>query len=120
MAIKLAKAMGANVTAITHSENKVASAKDIGADNVIISTNENDMNSKASSLNLIINTVPVKHDVTQYMPLLDVGGTLVIAKHNIHPDCELIDIKDVNTAFQRLIDGSVAHRLVIDMQTLGI
>lgn len=78
LAIKLAKAMGAEVTVLTRSEDKESSAKDYGADRVIISTDDDQMEEAAGSLDLILNTIPVKHDVDPYMELLDVKGTLVV------------------------------------------
>ncbi|MDN7138986.1 NAD(P)-dependent alcohol dehydrogenase [Pseudidiomarina sp. 1ASP75-14] len=78
MAVKLAKAMGAKVTVLTHSAGKVDTAREMGADDVVLSTDEETMENAANSLDLIINTVPVKHDLNPYMPLLDVGGTLVV------------------------------------------
>ena len=43
-----------------------------------MSTDADAMAKAASTFDLIIDTVPTKHDVTPYMPLLDVNGTLVI------------------------------------------
>lgn len=78
MGLKLAKAMGAHVTVITHSPGKVDMAKEYGADRVLVSTNEEEMAAAANSLDLIVNTVPVKHDINPYIPLLDVDGTLAL------------------------------------------
>ena len=157
MALKLAKAMGADVTVITHSPDKKDEAKEYGADKVIISSEDDAMEKAAGSLDLIINTVPVKHDINPYMPLLDVKGTMVMvgqvgpveepniapmimgrrsvqgsliggikdtqevldfcAKHDIHPKCEMVEMDDINDVFSRLKEGSVAHRIVIDMES---
>lgn len=78
MAVKLAKGMGASVTIITHSEAKLDAAKALGADTVVLSSDEDAMAKTAGSLDLIINTVPVKHEINPYIPLLDVKGTLVM------------------------------------------
>ncbi|BES73157.1 NAD(P)-dependent alcohol dehydrogenase [Marinobacter nanhaiticus D15-8W] len=78
MAVKLAVAMGADVTVLSRSSKKEEEAKAIGAQGILASTDEDAMAKAASSLDLIIDTVPVKHDVTVYAPLLDVNGTLVI------------------------------------------
>ena len=78
MAVKLAVAMGAEVTVLSRSSKKEEEAKAIGAQNILVSTEETVMTAAASSLDLIIDTVPVKHDVTPYVPLLDVDGTLVL------------------------------------------
>lgn len=78
MAVKLAVAMGAEVTVLSRSNRKEDEAKAMGAQGILVSTDEAAMANAESSLDLIIDTVPVQHDVTQYAPLLDVDGTLVI------------------------------------------
>jgi uncharacterized zinc-type alcohol dehydrogenase-like protein len=78
MAVKLAVAMGAEVTVISRSKAKEDEAKEIGAQGILASTDEKEMQQSANFFDLIIDTAPVKHDVTPYLPLLDVDGTLVI------------------------------------------
>jgi uncharacterized zinc-type alcohol dehydrogenase-like protein len=78
MAVKLAAAMGADVTAMSRSSDKKADALALGADRLLVSTDEAAMAKAASSFDLIIDTVPVKHDINPYLPLLDVDGTLVL------------------------------------------
>jgi alcohol dehydrogenase (NADP+) len=78
MAVKLAAAMGAHVTAITRSASKADEAVSLGADAVLISTDSEMMRAAADRFELIVDTVPVKHDINPYMPLLDLDGTLVI------------------------------------------
>ncbi|MFV0574435.1 MAG: NAD(P)-dependent alcohol dehydrogenase [Vibrio sp.] len=78
MAVKLAVAMGAEVTVISRSNSKEAQAKELGAKGILASTDEAAMAAAGSSLDLIIDTVPTKHDVTPYMSLLDIDGSLVI------------------------------------------
>lgn len=78
MAVKLAVAMGAEVTVISRSNAKEADAKALGAKNILVSKDENAMAQAKNSFDLIIDTAPVKHDVTPYVPLLDIDGTLVI------------------------------------------
>lgn len=78
MAVKLAVAMGAEVTVISRSNSKEAQAKELGAKGILASTDEAAMTAAGASLDLIIDTVPAKHDINTYVPLLDVDGTLVI------------------------------------------
>ncbi|MAI62049.1 MAG: hydroxyacid dehydrogenase [Micavibrio sp. TMED27] len=78
MAVKLAVAMGAEVTVISRSSNKEEEAKAIGAKGILVSKDEDAMDAAASSFDFILDTVPVKHDVSVYTPLLDVDGTLTI------------------------------------------
>ena len=78
MAVKLASAMGATVVVLSRSSNKQADALALGADRLLVSTDADAMKKARSSVDLIIDTVPAKHDLNPYMPLLDVDGTLVI------------------------------------------
>lgn len=78
MAVKLASALGAEVTVISRTAAKVADALDLGADKVLISSNEKEMLNAANSFDLIIDTIPAKHGLDPYLPLLDIDGTLVI------------------------------------------
>ncbi|MEC9254517.1 MAG: NAD(P)-dependent alcohol dehydrogenase, partial [Pseudomonadota bacterium] len=78
MAVKLAVAMGAEVTVLSRSNKKEADAKELGATGILASTDKDAMKKATASFDLIIDTVPVKHDVTVYAPLLDIDGTLVI------------------------------------------
>ena len=78
MAVKLAAGLGAQVTVLSRSADKEADALALGADNLLVSSDKGAMKAAASTFDLIIDTVPVRHDVSPYMPLLDVDGTLVI------------------------------------------
>lgn len=78
MAIKLAVAMDAQVTVISRSPKKEETAKNLGAHNFLLSTNEEAMKAAKDSFDLIIDTIPVKHDLGEYTSLLDVDGTLVL------------------------------------------
>lgn len=78
MAVKLASAMGADVTVISRSASREAEAKRLGADHLLVSSDQDAMAQAANSFDLIIDTVPVKHDINPYTLLLDVDGTLCI------------------------------------------
>jgi uncharacterized zinc-type alcohol dehydrogenase-like protein len=78
MAVKLAAAMGAHVTVMSRTADKKADALALGADELLVSTDPAAMKKAASTFDLIIDTVPVKHNIDPYMPLLDIDGTLVI------------------------------------------
>ena len=78
MAVKLAAAMGAEVSVFSRSPGKEKEALDLGAERVIISSDDEAMKAAAAAFDLIIDTVPVRHDINPYMPLLDIDGTLVI------------------------------------------
>lgn len=78
MAVKLAVAMGAEVRVISRSKTKEKSAKEIGAKNILVSTDSKEMADAANSFDFILDTIPVKHDFNTYMPLLDIDGSLVV------------------------------------------
>ncbi len=78
MALKLTKALGAEVTLFTRSPGKEQNAHKLGADNVVISTNIKQMDSVNNKFDLIIDTVPYTHELNSYIPLLSVNGTLVL------------------------------------------
>ena len=78
MAIKLAKGLGAEVTLFSRSPGKEKDAIDLGADAVIISTDDSQMALVAGKFDVIIDTVPYVHDINPYMATLGISGTLVI------------------------------------------
>ncbi|WP_286653042.1 NAD(P)-dependent alcohol dehydrogenase [Ruficoccus sp. ZRK36] len=158
MAVKLAAAMGAHVTVLSRTADKKKDAESLGAHELLISTDEEAMEKAANSFELIIDTVPVEHDVNPYTPLLDIDGTLVMvgqvgpimgpttvpmimgrrriagsliggiretqelldfcAEKNVHPDCEMIRMDEINEAFVRMEKSDVRYRFVIDMASL--
>jgi uncharacterized zinc-type alcohol dehydrogenase-like protein len=158
MGVKLAKAMGAEVVVITTSPSKVEDAKRLGAGEVILSTDKQQMKEHTSTLNFILDCVSADHDLNAYMRLLKVDGTLALVgapehplpiaafslipgrkslagstigsitetqemldfcgQHNITSDIELINIQDINKAYERLLKGDVKYRFVIDMKSL--
>ena len=77
MALKLAKGLGANVTLFSRSPGKEQDARRLGADNIVISTDTEQMASTKAKFDLIIDTVPYAHDINQYLPSLSLNGTLV-------------------------------------------
>lgn len=158
MGIKLAKAMGAHVVVFTTSESKKEDAKRLGADEVVLSTDPDQMAKYARSLHFVLDNVSATHDMDAYLNLLKVDGTLALvgapehplpvaafsliparrsfagstigsiaetqemldfcSKHNITADIELINIQQVNEAYERLLKGDVRYRFVIDMASL--
>jgi alcohol dehydrogenase (NADP+) len=83
MAIKLGKALGAEVVAFTRSEDKRDEILKMGADKVVISKDEDEMKEAAQSLNLLINTIPVPHDIAPYIDLMKTDSTIVIVGNMI-------------------------------------
>ncbi|AKO51735.1 hydroxyacid dehydrogenase [Marinobacter psychrophilus] len=159
MGVKIAKALGAEVTIFTRSESKVAEAKKQGADHVVISTDEQQMKDATETFDFMLDTVPVQHDLNPYLNCLSHDGTHILvgllepidpaleagnlvlkrrvlggsliggmpetqemldfcAEHDISCDIEMLDIKNINEAYERIKKGDVKYRFVIDMATL--
>lgn len=78
MALKLAKALGADVTLFTRSSGKEKDAFRLGADHVVLSSDPGQMAAVAGRFDMIIDTVPYDHDVNPYMPTLALEGVLVL------------------------------------------
>lgn len=78
MAIKISDAMGAHVILFTTSPNKVDDAKRLGADEVVNSKDNNEMKKYINSLDFILDTVSVAHNLDSYLELLKKGGTLCL------------------------------------------
>lgn len=159
MGVKIARALGAEVTVFTRSSDKAEEARRQGAHNVIVSTDEEQMAEAAGYFDYLLDTVPVGHDLNPYIatlkhdgthilvgmpepvePPLDAGalifgrrslaGSLIgglpetqecldfCAENDIACDIEMLDIGNINEAYERMQRGDVRYRFVIDMNTL--
>ena len=78
MGIKLAHALGAHVVAFTTSPSKRDDARALGADEVVVSTNADELAAHASSFDFILNTVAAPHDLDPFLSLLRRDGTLTL------------------------------------------
>ena len=76
MAVKLAKAMGAKVIAITTNEEKRGAALALGADEVLVSEDKASMEAYELSMNYILVTIPYPFDINPYICLLKWRGAL--------------------------------------------
>lgn len=158
MGVKLAAAMGAEVTMLSHSPSKEKDAKRLGAHHFVLTTDEAQIKKVAGSFDFILDTVSADHDYNFYLGLLRTNGVMVCvgvpptpaqipafnlifgrksiagsligglpetqemldfcAEHNIVSDVEVIAMRDINEAYERMIKGDVRYRFVIDMSTL--
>ena len=78
VAIKIAKAMGAQVVVFTTSPSKVKDAKRLGADEAVLSTDADQMKRYIRKMHFILDTVSAKHDVNTYLHLLKPNGSVVL------------------------------------------
>lgn len=78
MGVKFAHAFGAHVVLFTTSPNKASDAKKLGADEVVISKNEDEMKNHLNSFDFILDTVSAQHDLNAYLALLKRDGTMTL------------------------------------------
>ena len=78
MGVKLAAAMGAEVTVLSRSESKREDADKLGAHDFLNTTDKDSMKAKAGYFDMVLNTIPVRHDVTPYLHLLRIDGVQVL------------------------------------------
>jgi uncharacterized zinc-type alcohol dehydrogenase-like protein len=132
MGVKLANAMGAHVVVFTTSPGKKKDAKRLGAHEVVISKNENEMKKHLNSLDLILDTVSAKHDVNAYLKLLRRDGVLVTV--GVPP--EPLPLEVVNLIFgrkqftgsliggvketQEMLNFCGKHKIVSDVEVIPI
>ena len=94
MGVKLAHAMGAHVVLFTTSQSKVEDAKRLGADEVVISKNPEEMEAHVNSFDLIVNTVAAQHDLNPFLNLLRRDGTMALvgAPEHDHPSPQVFNL----------------------------
>jgi alcohol dehydrogenase (NADP+) len=85
MGVKFSHSFGAHTVLFTTSPDKIADGKKLGADEVVISKNADEMNKHTRSFNLIVSTVAASHNLDPYISLLKRDGTLVLVGAPEHP-----------------------------------
>jgi uncharacterized zinc-type alcohol dehydrogenase-like protein len=87
MAVKFAHAFGAETVMFTTSPKKVADARRLGADEVVLSNDDAAMKARMGSFDLIINSVAFSHNLDPFIALLKRDGTMVLlgAPESPHP-----------------------------------
>jgi alcohol dehydrogenase (NADP+) len=78
MAVKFANAFGAHVVLFTTSPGKTADAKRLGAHEVVLSRDEDEMAKQSASFDFILDTVSAEHDLNVYLDLLKRDGTMTL------------------------------------------
>lgn len=78
MGVKFAHAFGAHTVLFTTSPNKKADALRLGADEVVISKDEAEMQKHAGTFNFILDAVSAEHDLNAYLQLLKLDGTMTL------------------------------------------
>jgi uncharacterized zinc-type alcohol dehydrogenase-like protein len=85
MGVKFAHAFGAKTVLFTTSPSKIEDGKRLGADEVVVSKNADEMTEHTRSFDLIVNTVAVSHDLDPFISLLKRDGTMVLVGAPEHP-----------------------------------
>jgi len=80
MAVKLASAMGADVVVFTTSPNKKEDALRLGANEVVVSTNQYEMAKHASTFDFILDAISAEHDINSYINLLAQNGNITLER----------------------------------------
>jgi len=131
MGIKLAHAMGAQVVAFTTSESKRDAAKALGADEVVVSRNADEMQAHAKSFDFILNTVAAPHNLDAFTALLKRDGTMTLvgAPASPHPSPEVFNLIFKRRAIagsmiggipetQEMLDFCAEHHIVADIELI--
>jgi len=131
MGIKIAHAMGAHVVAFTTSESKREAAKALGADEVVVSRNPEEMQAHIKSFDFILNTVAAPHNLDAFTALLKRDGTMTLvgAPATPHPSPEVFSLIMKRRSIagsmiggipetQEMLDFCAEHGIVADIEMI--
>ncbi len=158
MAVKIGRALGADVTVLSRSEAKHEDAKRLGADDYAATSEEGALTRLARSFDFAIDTVSAPHDLDAHLELLKTDGTYILVgaspdalsvsgfslilrrrrlvgsliggiretqemldfcgEHGLTSEVEVIPISQINEAYERVLQGDVRFRFVIDLASL--
>jgi uncharacterized zinc-type alcohol dehydrogenase-like protein len=131
MGIKLAHALGARTIAFTSSESKREDALRLGADEVVVTRNPDEMTAHAGSFDFILDTVAASHDLDAYTALLKRDGTLCLVgvPSDPHPSPNIANLIFRRRAIagsliggiaetQEMLDFCAEHGIVCDIETI--
>ena len=159
MAVKIGRALGAEVTVLSRSDSKREDANRLGASEYAATSQEGTFTRLARTFDFVIDTVSAPHDLNAHLDLLKTDGTYILVgvspesipvnafslilrrrrlvgsliggiretqemlnfcgEHGLTSDVEVISISQINEAYERVIQGDVRFRFVIDMASLG-
>ena len=159
VAVKIAAALGAEVTVLSRTDAKKDDGLAFGATSYVATGEDGAMDDLAGSFDLLVNTVGAAVDIDGYLGLLGRGGTMVYlgapseslelgafsvltmrravegsmvgglpqtqemldfcAEHDITATVEVIDAKQVDEYYDKVVDGEVRYRAVIDTSSLA-
>ena len=132
MGVKLAKAMGAEVIVFTTSPSKVEDARRLGADDVVLSKDAEQMGRYAGKLHFVLDAVSAQHDINAYLALLRVDGSLALVGAPEHPlPVAAFSLIPYRRSFagsmiggiaetQEMLDFCGQHGIVSDVEMIGM
>ncbi|WP_394837647.1 NAD(P)-dependent alcohol dehydrogenase [Pendulispora rubella] len=133
MGVKFAHAFGAHTVLFTTSPSKIEDGKRLGADEVVVSKNADEMAKQAGSFDLIVNTVAVSHDLDPFVGALKRDGTLVLvgAPEHPHPSPNITNLifkrRSIGGSLigglretQEMLDFCGQHGIVSDVEVIPI
>ena len=133
MAVKLARSFGAEVVLFTTSPNKVEDAKRLGAHEVVISTQRDQMKPQRNRFDFILDTVAAPHDIDALLNLLKVDGTLTLVgvpdQPHAAPNAQSLVYKRRSLAgsliggiaeTQEMLDYCAEHDIIADIELIPI
>jgi len=111
MGVKLAHALGAHVVLFTTSPGKAEDARRLGADEVVISKNPEEMARHAGSLHFILNTVAAPHNLDTFLVLLRRDGAMVLvgAPGEPHPSPTVFNLIGGRRSLAGSLIGGIAE-----------
>jgi uncharacterized zinc-type alcohol dehydrogenase-like protein len=132
MGVKFAHAFGARVVLFTTSEHKRADGLRLGADDVVVSRNAEEMAKHVNSFDFILDTVSAAHDINAYIALLGLNGTLTMVGAPEQPlPTSVINLLFKRRSFagsiigglretQEMLDFCADHGITADIERIGI
>jgi alcohol dehydrogenase (NADP+) len=132
MAVKFADALGAHVVVFTTSPGKKEDALRLGADEVVVSRNADEMKKQTGSFDFILDAVSANHDIKPYINLLGVDGNLTLVGAPAEPlAVAAFDLIMRRRSFsgsaiggiaetQEMLDFCGAHNITADVEVIPI
>jgi uncharacterized zinc-type alcohol dehydrogenase-like protein len=132
MGVKLANAMGAHVVLFTTTAKKKEDALRLGAHEVVVSKNQNEMDRHANSFDFILDTVSAVHDLNAFLALVKRDGTMTLvgAPENpptVEPSSLIFKRRQLAGSLiggipetQEMLDFCAKHKLTSDVEIIPI
>jgi uncharacterized zinc-type alcohol dehydrogenase-like protein len=132
MGVKLARALGADVTVITRQASKAEEAKALGAHDFLVSSDPEAMRKSAGRFDFVLDTIPVVHPLEPYLDILRTHGALVLVGvidmlPSFHSGKLLYGEKALSASAigglaqtQEVLDFCATHDIAADCEMIGI